>query len=170
MTRQWRTDAAGRDRRRRAMRCPLMLPLRMQSPTRTQLRSLYRLCRIAPIDRSANVVTLDIIASVINLGLGSETDATTSDEYPHLTLEVVCTTPWPWNFPGAMGMLPSTTPHFSLTRKEPLGKHPPATLFLSVEAAPVPGGGTVGNEIWSGRPASVSNDGINERSNVVQVV
>ena len=40
-----------------------------------------------------------------------------------------------------------------------------------VEAAPVPGGGTVGNEIWSGRPAViVSNDGINERSNVVQVV
>ena len=38
-----------------------------------------------------------------------------------------------------------------------------------VEAAPVPGGGTVGNEIWSGRPAViVSNDGINERSNVVQ--
>lgn len=40
-----------------------------------------------------------------------------------------------------------------------------------VEAAPVPGGGTVGNEIWSGRPAViVSNDGINERSNVVQVI
>ena len=40
-----------------------------------------------------------------------------------------------------------------------------------VEAAPVPGGGTVGNEIWSGRPAViVSNDSINERSNVVQVV
>ena len=40
-----------------------------------------------------------------------------------------------------------------------------------VKAAPVPGGGTVGNEIWSGRPAViVSNDGINERSNVVQVV
>ena len=40
-----------------------------------------------------------------------------------------------------------------------------------VEAAPVPGGGTVGNEIWSGRPAViVSNDGINQRSGVVQVV
>lgn len=40
-----------------------------------------------------------------------------------------------------------------------------------VEAAPVPGGGTVGNEIWSGRPAViVSNDSINQRSGVVQVV
>lgn len=33
------------------------------------------------------------------------------------------------------------------------------------------GGGTVGNEIWSGRPAViVSNDGISRRSGVVQVV
>lgn len=40
-----------------------------------------------------------------------------------------------------------------------------------VEAAPVPGGGTVGNEIWSGRPGIVvSNDVINERSGVVQIV
>lgn len=40
-----------------------------------------------------------------------------------------------------------------------------------VEAAPVPGGGTVGNEIWSGRPGIVvSNDIINERSGVVQIV
>ena len=40
-----------------------------------------------------------------------------------------------------------------------------------VEAAPVPGGGTVGNEIWSGRPGIVvSNDIINKRSGVVQIV
>ena len=40
-----------------------------------------------------------------------------------------------------------------------------------VEAAPVPGGGTVGNEIWSGRPGIVvSNDVINERSGVIQIV
>ena len=40
-----------------------------------------------------------------------------------------------------------------------------------VEAAPVPGGGTVGNEIWSGRPGIVvSNNVINERSGVVQIV
>lgn len=40
-----------------------------------------------------------------------------------------------------------------------------------VKAAPVPGGGTVGNEIWSGRPGIVvSNDIINERSGVVQIV
>lgn len=40
-----------------------------------------------------------------------------------------------------------------------------------VEAAPVPGGGTVGNEIWSGRPGIVvSNDVINKRSGVVQIV
>ena len=40
-----------------------------------------------------------------------------------------------------------------------------------VDAAPVPGGGTVGNEIWSGRPGIVvSNDVINERSGVVQIV
>lgn len=40
-----------------------------------------------------------------------------------------------------------------------------------INAAPVPGGGTVGNEIWSGRPGIiVSNDVINERAGVVQVV
>lgn len=40
-----------------------------------------------------------------------------------------------------------------------------------VDAAPVPGGGTIGNEIWSGRPGIVvSNDVINERSGVVQIV
>ena len=40
-----------------------------------------------------------------------------------------------------------------------------------VEAAPVPGGGSIGNEMWSGRPGVVvSNDTINERSGVVQIV
>ena len=40
-----------------------------------------------------------------------------------------------------------------------------------VEAAPVPGGGSVGNEMWSGRPGVVvSNDTINKRSGVVQIV
>lgn len=40
-----------------------------------------------------------------------------------------------------------------------------------IGAAPVPGGGTVGNEIWSGRPGIVvSNDIINKRSGVVQIV
>lgn len=40
-----------------------------------------------------------------------------------------------------------------------------------VEAAPVPGGGSIGNEMWSGRPGVVvSNDTINKRSGVVQIV
>lgn len=40
-----------------------------------------------------------------------------------------------------------------------------------VEAAPVPGGGSIGNEMWSGRPGIVvSNDTINKRSGVVQIV
>ena len=40
-----------------------------------------------------------------------------------------------------------------------------------VEAAPVPGGGSIGNEMWSGRPGVVvSNNTINKRSGVVQIV
>ena len=40
-----------------------------------------------------------------------------------------------------------------------------------VEAAHVPGGGSIGNEMWSGRPGVVvSNDTINKRSGVVQIV
>lgn len=40
-----------------------------------------------------------------------------------------------------------------------------------IQAAPVPGGGTVGNEMWSGRPGViVSNDTLNQHSGVVQVV
>lgn len=40
-----------------------------------------------------------------------------------------------------------------------------------VEAAPAPGGGSIGNEMWSGRPGVVvSNDTINKRSGVVQIV
>lgn len=40
-----------------------------------------------------------------------------------------------------------------------------------VEATPVPGGGSIGNEMWSGRPGVVvSNDTINKRSGVVQIV
>lgn len=40
-----------------------------------------------------------------------------------------------------------------------------------IEAAPVPGGGSIGNEMWSGRPGVVvSNDTINKRSGVVQIV
>ena len=40
-----------------------------------------------------------------------------------------------------------------------------------VKAAPVPGGGTVGNEMWSGRPGVIiSNDTLNQHSGVVQVV
>lgn len=40
-----------------------------------------------------------------------------------------------------------------------------------IQPAPVPGGGTVGNEMWSGRPGViVSNDTLNQHSGVVQVV
>lgn len=40
-----------------------------------------------------------------------------------------------------------------------------------VQPAPGPGGGTVGNEMWSGRPGViVSNDTLNQHSGVVQVV